>query len=323
MHSEKSIVTNHQKISGNKVFWDLFKTAMDPSRPLLAQIVVTKRCNLACGYCFEFDNFSKPVPVDVLKARIDELKRLRTVFVTLNGGEPLLHPDAIELVRYIYKSGMIPMINSNARVLTPKMIEGLNEAGLYGIQISCDSLQDNDVTKKSMKRLRPKLDMLKKHAQFKVRINGVLGSGLPHEVIEVAKIVIDYGFDFQCSLMRDEKGGALPFSQEEQDAYMEIRKLKGRLPALLNDSFQLPLVRGEEVNWKCRSGARYFHVDAEGLVHLCQPRTGTPAKRLEDYTAVDIKENFYKEKLCSKKCAHAYAHNGSKLDGFRSQHAAR
>ena len=30
--------------------------------PLLAQVVVTRRCNLACGYCNEYDDFSPPVP---------------------------------------------------------------------------------------------------------------------------------------------------------------------------------------------------------------------------------------------------------------------
>ncbi|MFZ4796112.1 MAG: radical SAM protein [Bacteroidia bacterium] len=311
-----------KKVSLFKVYWDILNAAFDPSRPLLAQIVITKRCNLSCGYCFEFDNFSSPVPLADLKKRIDELKRLRVVFVTLNGGEPLLHPQVLELVAYISKLGMIPMMNSNARVLTEELIIGLNKAGLFGIQISCDSLEDNDITKKSMKRLLPKLDLLKKYAQIKVRINGVLGSGPPQDVIEIAKIVTSFKFDFQCSLMRDAKGSALPFNQAEQDAFMELRKMKGRLPAMLNDNFQLSLIKGENVDWKCRSGARYFHLDAEGLVHLCQPNTGTPAKRIEDYNETDILNFFYMEKTCSKLCAHAYAHNGSKIDSFRFQNKA-
>lgn len=311
--------TTKRYTTKTKVAWDVMKASADPTRPLLAQIVITQRCNLSCGYCFEYDKVSKPVDLDILKGRIDELKRLKVVFITLNGGEPLLHPQITELVKYINKRGMTPMMNSNGWLLTPEKIKALNEAGLYGMQISCDGLTDNDITRKSMRRLRPKLDLLKQDAKFKVRINGVLGSGEPQDVIEVAKIVMSYDFDFQCSLMRDKHGSTMPFNKETVEAYKEIRKLKNRLPSVLHDNFQMPLVEGKEINWKCRSGARYFHIDTEGLVHLCQPRTGTPAKRLEHYTVEDIKRNFYQEKSCSKRCPHAYAHIGSRMDTYRSQ----
>ena len=311
--------TKIKRISSLRMYQKITAAALDTDRPLLAQIVITKRCNLSCGYCFEFDKTSKPVNLNILKLRINELKRLRTVFVTLNGGEPLLHPHIVALVKHIAKLGMIPMINSNGWLLKPQLIKDLNDAGLFGIQISCDSLEDNDITLKSMKRLRPKLDLLKKHADFKVRINGVLGSTPPAEVIEVAKIVLDYQFDFQCSLMRDKQGKAVTLNPASQAAYRTIRALKGRLPALLNDRFQLPLIKGEEVNWKCRSGARYFHLDAEGIVHLCQPRTGTPGKQITDYTVEDIRYYFNQEKSCSKRCPHAYAHIGSRLDNKRAQ----
>jgi MoaA/NifB/PqqE/SkfB family radical SAM enzyme len=312
----KKTKSNHSRM---KIYWKVLNAAVDPDRPLLAQIVVTRRCNLSCGYCYEYDKVSKPVPFDVLKSRIDHLKGLKTVFVTLNGGEPLLHPHIVDLVQYISESGMIPMINSNGHILKPELIKKLNEAGLFGMQISCDSLEDNDVTHKSMKRLRPKLEMLNEHAQFKVRINGVLGSTPPEEVIEVAKIVLAFNFDFQCSLIRDSAGRAMPLDEKTLAAYMEIKKLRGRLPAILNDEFQLPLANGENIRWKCRAGARHFEIDGQGIVHLCQPKTGNPGKRLEDYTVEDIRQNFHEEKSCSGRCPIAYAHLGSRMDEFRRQ----
>ncbi len=302
-----------------KVFWKVLKAGVDKNRPLLAQIVITRRCNLSCGYCYEYDKVSKPVPLDELKSRIDDLKRLKAVFVTLNGGEPLLHPQITELVQYISDLGMIPMINSNGHILKPEIILKLNEAGLFGMQLSCDSLEDNEITKKSMKRLQPKLEMLKEHANFRIRVNGVLGSGPPQEALEVAKVVMSYDFDFQCSLVRDSQGRVISLDEETKKVYLKIRELRGRLPAALNDRFQMPLVRGEEVKWKCRAGARHFEVDQNGVVHLCQPRTGFPGKKLSEYTLEDIKANFNSEKECSKTCPIAYAHLGSRIDKFRYQ----
>lgn len=310
------------RISRPQVLWKLAKAALDRDRPVLVQIVVTRRCNLACGYCYEYDKVSKPVPLPELKARVDALRKLKAVFVTLNGGEPLLHPHIAELVRYIAEAGMVPMINTNGHVLKAPLIRRLNEAGLFGMQLSCDSLEDNEVTEKSMRRLRPKLELLREHAQFTVRVNGVLGSGNPAEMEEVAKEVVGFGFGFQCSLMRDSQGQALPLSEEALQAYLRIRALKGRLPHVLHDNFQLPLARGESKPWKCRAGARHFEVDGAGLVHLCQPKTGAPAKPLAEYSVEDIRRQFDCGKTCSARCPIAYAHLGSRLDGFRRQQSA-
>jgi MoaA/NifB/PqqE/SkfB family radical SAM enzyme len=57
--------------------------------PIDAQLIVTRRCNLSCGYCSEYDNSSQPVLLELLKERIDALHRLHASNITLLGGEPL------------------------------------------------------------------------------------------------------------------------------------------------------------------------------------------------------------------------------------------
>jgi MoaA/NifB/PqqE/SkfB family radical SAM enzyme len=66
---------------------------LQPATPLLAQMVVIRRCNLSCSYCNEYDDRSDPLALAELYQRIDHLAALGTVTVTLTGGEPLLHPD--------------------------------------------------------------------------------------------------------------------------------------------------------------------------------------------------------------------------------------
>ena len=43
------------------------------SHPYMAQIVPMRRCNLACTYCNEYDDVSKPVDLDEMLRRIDEI----------------------------------------------------------------------------------------------------------------------------------------------------------------------------------------------------------------------------------------------------------
>ncbi len=61
--------------------------------PLLAHIIPVRRCNLACEYCNEYDDFSKPVPTEAMFQRVDKLAALGTSVITISGGEPLLHPE--------------------------------------------------------------------------------------------------------------------------------------------------------------------------------------------------------------------------------------
>src|SRR4051812_28397856 len=80
---------------------------LSPRRPLLVQLVVTRRCNLACGYCHEYDDVSPPVEAALLERRIDHAAALGTLILTLTGGEPLLHPRLDALVGRVASQGMV------------------------------------------------------------------------------------------------------------------------------------------------------------------------------------------------------------------------
>jgi MoaA/NifB/PqqE/SkfB family radical SAM enzyme len=307
------------RLADAKVALTLASALFDKNRPLIANLIVTRRCNLSCGYCYEYDKVSPPVPLDTLKERVDHIARLRAVFVTLTGGESLLNPDVDQVVAYIRAQGMVPFLNTNAYLLTKEWIDRLNATGLYGMQISIDNVLPNDMSKKSLKTILPKLKLLAKHAKFRVRINCVLGSSPPEEAVQVAREVIDLGFDMNTSLVRAEDGTLLPVSPEMELAYETIRTLGKRAPFFLDDDYTRPLIENGESDWKCRAGARTFHVDEFGLVHLCAPRTGLPAKRLEDYTVEDVSYWFSAPKSCAKKCPVAYARHASRLDGWRPQ----
>jgi len=295
------------------------KAAFDRDRPLIANLIIMRRCNLSCGYCYEYDKVSPPVPLDTLKERIDHIARLDAVFVTFTGGESLLHPDADKLVAYAREKGLVPFLNTNGYLLTKSWIDRMNAAGLYGMQISIDNVKPNSVSAKSLKTLLPKLRMLAQHAKFRVRINCVLGSSPPEEAVEVARAVIGLGFDMNTSLVRAEDGTLLPVTPEMRAAYETIRNMGKRAPVYLDDDYTRPLMENGESEWKCRAGARTFHVDEYGLVHLCAPRTGTPAKPVASYTVEDIRYYFDAPKPCASKCPVAYARHASRLDGWRSQ----
>ena len=133
-----------------------------------------RRCNLASEYCNEFDDVSKPVPLETMYQRIDKLGALGTSVITISGGEPLLHPELDDVIRRIRKHGMVAGLITNGYLLVPERIERLNKAGLEWLQISIDNYPD-DVSKKSLKVLDKKLQRMAEHADFHVNINSVVG----------------------------------------------------------------------------------------------------------------------------------------------------
>ena len=143
--------------------------------PLLAHIIPMRRCNLACTYCNEFDDFSKPVPIDEMYRRIDKLGSLGTAVVTISGGEPLMHPELDDVIRRIRANGMIAGLITNGYLLVAERIQRLNRAGLEWLQISIDNVNPDEVSKKSLKVLDKKLQLLAEHADFHVNINSVVG----------------------------------------------------------------------------------------------------------------------------------------------------
>src|SRR5712692_10386410 len=103
------------------------KGVISTDHPVLAHILPIRRCNLACAYCNEYDDYSKPVPLDVMRRRLDDLARPGTTVITLRGGEPLLHPEADDIIAHIRRRGIIAGMITNGYLLTAERIQRLNQ----------------------------------------------------------------------------------------------------------------------------------------------------------------------------------------------------
>src|SRR5215475_6638310 len=82
------------------------KALLSTQHPILAHVIPMRRCNLDCGYCNEFDDVSKPVPLEEMKRRLDRLADMGTTIITISGGEPLMHPDLDDIIGHIRHRGM-------------------------------------------------------------------------------------------------------------------------------------------------------------------------------------------------------------------------
>src|SRR5436190_20772526 len=226
---------------------------------VLAHIMPMRRCNLACAYCNEYDHNSKPVPLVVMKRRIDKLAELGTSIVTISGGEPMMHPELDDIIHQIRHHGMIAGLISNGYYFTPDRIKRLNKAGLDNLQISIDNVEPDEVSRKSLRVLDKKLRYLSEYADFHVNINSVIGGGIknPEDALEVAKRAVELGFSTTVGVIHDGDGTLKPLSTRERNIFQEVKKLGNKDHARLN-WFQDSIAEGKEYNWRCRAGARYL-----------------------------------------------------------------
>jgi MoaA/NifB/PqqE/SkfB family radical SAM enzyme len=292
--------------------------------PLLAHIIPIRRCNLACTYCNEFDDFSKPVPTEEMFRRIDKLGALGTAVVTISGGEPLLHPELDDVIRRIRANGMIAGLITNGYLLVAERIQRLNRAGLEWLQISIDNVNPDEVSKKSLKVLDRKLELLAEHADFHVNINSVVGSGISHpqDALTIGKRAIELGFTSTIGIIHDGSGQLQPLGEEERRIYHEMQALEKSSFTRIN-AFQDNIAQGKPNDWRCRAGARYLYICEDGLVHYCSQQRGYPGVPLETYTRDDIRREFLTEKSCAPHCTVSCVHQVSIFDSWRSpQHVA-
>jgi MoaA/NifB/PqqE/SkfB family radical SAM enzyme len=294
------------------------KGLLSTEHPILAHIIPTRRCNLSCAYCNEFDNHSKPVPTETMLQRINRLADLGTTIITISGGEPLLHPELDVLIRETRRRGMIAGMITNGYLLTADRIQQLNRAGLEHLQISIDNVMPDDVSKKSLKVLDKKLQLLAEHASFHVNINSVVGGGVhrPADALVVGKRAVELGFTSTVGIIHDHYGQLQPLGEAEREVYLAMRAMEKRSYAQIN-GFQDNIAHGVENHWRCRAGARYLYICEDGLVHYCSQQRGYPAKPLMEYTVADIRREYRTTKECAPRCTVACVHQVAYIDNWR------
>src|SRR5690348_2488433 len=111
--------------------------------PAICDFSITNVCNAACDFCgFSRDKRlagpARYVDPAALTRALPILRRRGIRFMTLQGGEPLVHPDVVRLVSEIATAGISCALITNGWFL-PRDIDSLVAAGLARLIVSVDS----------------------------------------------------------------------------------------------------------------------------------------------------------------------------------------
>ena len=172
------------------------------------RVSLTDKCNLRCTYCMPeegVDWISKTKHLN-----LDELERVIAILceegieeIRLTGGEPLLHPEVVEIVQMINKLPTNPEISMTTNATRLNVLaDKLKAAGLKRINISLDTL--NPLTFRELARrdgFEETMIGIKaaQKAGFElIKINAVLMRGLNnHEAVALLDWSIENNFELR------------------------------------------------------------------------------------------------------------------------------
>src|SRR3989339_58556 len=120
----------------------LYRLPWNLSDNAISWLEPTSMCNLACDGCYRENQKDGHKTFEQVKHELDIFQQKRNSdCISIAGGDPLLHPQIIEIVRDIKSRGLKPIINTNGHALNKDFLIKLKNAEVFGFTFHVDSKQ--------------------------------------------------------------------------------------------------------------------------------------------------------------------------------------
>lgn len=132
---------------------DLYRLPWSMTDNPIGWVEITDICNIHCKGCYRLVLGEGHKPLEKIKEEILFMKKWRNCDgITLAGGEPILHPEIREIIRFIHENKMKSIVLTNGYGINEKLVKDLKELGVTGFSFHIDSTQTRpDKQKKQLK----------------------------------------------------------------------------------------------------------------------------------------------------------------------------
>ncbi len=111
--------------------------------------MITGKCNYNCLHCFnaaDNNRLQSEFTLEEAEKLIEEAEKCGINAFTITGGEPMLHPHFMDIIRRIYEHGMyVEELNTNGFFITQEILDEMKKIGCSPLmKISFDGLGHHD-----------------------------------------------------------------------------------------------------------------------------------------------------------------------------------
>lgn len=264
-------------------------------KPISVCWLLTSKCNYACPFCFKQGN-KRELYYNEAEKILEKIVKAGAKKVSFSGGEPLLWPGTINLIKKAKSLGLMSMLITNGSLLNRKKIKSLENI-LDWLTLPLDG--SNEIIQQMVGRKKGHFNRVLKFLHFlknnhiKVKINTVVCKKNQEDIKNIAQIIKKYNVKrwklFQFYPIRD---AALQNRKDYIIKNKDFNKLQKEIEPLFKNS---PCYLYFGLNKLLESS--YFTIAPDGTAYV--------SKDGSDYFIGDLKiqeiSEIWQNKLINKK----------------------
>ncbi len=277
------------------------------NKPIGVSFELGHSCTCNCRHCDhggKIPDEKRLGPADYLRLK----RELNPTLLQLSGGEPLLHPNLVEIARVIKKDSVLPylIVVTNGSLLTEDIYLDLVDAGINQLSVSLDFPDDrHDDFRRHKGLFRHLSDIVPKlaaHGYDNICMNTAITRwNLPH-IIECYEKAREWGADISFSPYTAKRIGDPQFDiKAPEDLELldrqiwKLIQLKRSNDHVANSEWTLSGIGDFFRNGgipNCRAGERFMVVNPDGTFRPCSMYD------LKFKTLEEMVEKFSKNNTC-------------------------
>jgi len=168
------------------------------SAPLAAIWEITRRCNLRCKHCFSDSGRPEDDELSTEEAKrvVDILEDRKVFYINFTGGEPLLRPDMLDILKYASAKKLSINLSTNGSLVTEEIAEALQSTNVFQVQISIDGTEDQHDRFRGVRgSFQQALQAIKllKEAEIDIAISTTVNKSNISQISEIIDLAMDAG----------------------------------------------------------------------------------------------------------------------------------